>query len=481
MRLPVLILLLACAAPLAGYADETRETLFRTAEAARSGAAEARAAKLAPQSFAAGEAALQRARNDYERGRALDRIRREIDAANEAYATARSSALRAERALSETLGAREDALVSAADQLYPTPWQAAESLLNAAAVALERGDEARATSRTTEATQAYRDVELMAIEGRLLSRARAEIAQAQANRIDRHAPLTLARARDLLAEAESVLARDRRAVQRAAGLAARAEATARQADYLATAVQAARSRDGSIEEALLAATVPLRAVAREAGVPEAETGAPEALGEALQQHLRALDAQLQQTDAALTAANQRILAMDEELRELDQQLGGVARERSELIMALQAQEEVRAQFTRLEDLFARDEAIVLREGDRIIIRLVGLNFPTNAATVRREDRPLLAKLGEAANIFPQARFTIEGHTDSRGSAQLNLRLSQERADAVLEHLQQEQGIPAARLRAIGLGPSRPIASNDTSEGQARNRRIDVTFVAATPP
>ncbi len=483
MRYLPLCVLLFCAAsvPPAMAADQVRATLFGDAETARARAQDARAALLAPESFGTGEAALARAQASFDRGRALERLRRDLDAATQAFTSAASRAARAQVFLADALVAREAALASAADQLYASPWQAAERQFNDAAVALERDDQTRAQARAAEAQQAYRAVELQAIEGRLLSRARARIAEAQAARVDRHAPQTLERAQALLASAEAVLREDRYAADEAATLAERARATADHAGFLADAVQAARARGGSIEQALLDIAAPLRAAAREASIDGAETAAPSVLGDALVERLRARERELGETRAALEVANQRILALDDELRELDGQLGGVARERSALIMELEAQAQVRGQFDRLEGLFTRNEAQVLREGERVIIRLTGLVFPTGASTIPPDARALLAKLAEAANIFPQARFTIEGHTDARGSAQLNLGLSQDRADAVQQHLVTEQGIAEFRLRSIGLGSSRPIASNDTEDGRARNRRIDVTFSAATPP
>lgn len=477
-----LLLLLLCLATASAAADDVRDSLFRGAEDARAAALSARAELLAPEAQASAEAALERARAGYARGRALERIRRDLDQAVGDFEAATRHAADVEPQFTSTLAAREAALDSAADRLFPGAWQAAEQALLSAATTLERGRTERAVDLIEAATAEFRAVELMAIEGRLLSRARAEIAEARGARVERDAPRTLARAQALLAQAEETLAEDRGAVDAAASLAARAEALARHARALAATVQQARGRGGSVEDALLGREAPLRAVAREAGLEAAEAGDPAALGETLIDHLDALEARLQRTEAELAAANQRVLAMDEELRELDRQLGGVARERSELIMALEAQAQVRAQFARLEALFDREDALVLREGDQVIIRLVGLNFATGSAALDSDAQSLLSRLAEAANIFPQARFTVEGHTDARGSAQLNLRLSQERADAVVEHLAERYGLPRARLRGVGLGSARPIATDETAEGRARNRRIDVTFSApATPP
>jgi outer membrane protein OmpA-like peptidoglycan-associated protein len=67
---------------------------------------------------------------------------------------------------------------------------------------------------------------------------------------------------------------------------------------------------------------------------------------------------------------------------------------------------------------------------------------------------------------------IEGHTDSSGSSNANLALSQKRAEAVRDALV-ASGVEASRITVVGLGSERPVAANDTAEGRARNRRVDI--------
>ena len=74
-------------------------------------------------------------------------------------------------------------------------------------------------------------------------------------------------------------------------------------------------------------------------------------------------------------------------------------------------------------------------------------------------------------------MVVEGHTDSTGSAEVNDRISQERADAVLSYLVNNRTIEADRVLAVGKGFSEPLASDRTKEGRAQNRRIDVVIDA----
>ena len=169
----------------------------------------------------------------------------------------------------------------------------------------------------------------------------------------------------------------------------------------------------------------------------------------------------------------RIAELEDEIRELDEQLGGVSQERVALVQRLEAEARIRDQFATIEALFERDEARVSREGNNIVLRLVGLTFPSGVSTVGPQYRDLLAKVSQAATVFPRSQIVIEGHTDSYGSDGTNLTLSRQRAEAVSEYLVREFGIPTFRISAVGYGETRPIANNETEQGRVRNRRIDI--------
>jgi outer membrane protein OmpA-like peptidoglycan-associated protein len=100
-----------------------------------------------------------------------------------------------------------------------------------------------------------------------------------------------------------------------------------------------------------------------------------------------------------------------------------------------------------------------------------INFPSGSATIDPSSRRLLDALASVA--LRCDRFTIEvaGHTDNSGAPDMNMQLSQARADAVAAYLG-EQGVARARLTAHGYGSARPRADNATPAGQAANRRIE---------
>ncbi len=128
----------------------------------------------------------------------------------------------------------------------------------------------------------------------------------------------------------------------------------------------------------------------------------------------------------------------------------------------------------ISSMFTREEGNVLRDGDNIVIRLYGLSFPVGKNTIEAEYYSLLTKVQDAIKRFPKCSVTIEGHTDSQGSDELNQTLSESRAKAVAEYLMANMGVELP-INHHGYGESRPVASNDTPEGRARNRRIDVVI------
>jgi len=113
-----------------------------------------------------------------------------------------------------------------------------------------------------------------------------------------------------------------------------------------------------------------------------------------------------------------------------------------------------------------------------VMTLSGDAFASGSAALRPEARAGLSKIVEFVRAAGSGRVQIEGHTDDRGSANLNQSLSQQRAEAVRKALIDE-GIDGGRLVAIGLGKDRPVADNASAEGRARNRRVEIV-VAATP-
>ncbi len=109
-----------------------------------------------------------------------------------------------------------------------------------------------------------------------------------------------------------------------------------------------------------------------------------------------------------------------------------------------------------------EEDLVLRD----------VNFEFDSATLTSGAEQILDGVAEKLRANENVRVRIEGHTDSVGSASYNEQLSQERADAVADYLV-GQGVERDRMETTGFGESQPVATNDTDEGRAENRRVEL--------
>ncbi|HEU4616431.1 MAG TPA: OmpA family protein [Gammaproteobacteria bacterium] len=454
-------------------AQDLRSTLFPKADEARTAAQQADAERLAPAAYERGMKDYSTAEADLSRGRNMERIRAELDDAVAAFGKAVEAAEIAKVTLASLIKTRGDASSARADTFAADVWTQAEEGFSAAARRLESGDIRGARNRGQEAEGLYRDAELTAIKAQYLSQTRALLAQAEQARVPRYAPKTFAHAQELLAQAEHELNENRYDTDLPRSLAQQANQEARHAIYLAEKLRMIKDQDLSPEEIVLAYEEPLVRVAAAADkVPALDQGV-DAVAKDLVAYIEELRESSKQTESDLADSRARIGELEDEIRDLDARLGGVSQERVALIQKLEAEQRIREQFDSIEKLFGRDEARVSREGNTLVLRMVGLTFASGRAEVDPSHRALLDKVRQAIDVFPSSQVVIEGHTDSYGSDETNLALSRKRAEAVSAYLTDQLGVPGFRISAVGYGETRPIASNDTTQGRERNRRIDI--------
>jgi outer membrane protein OmpA-like peptidoglycan-associated protein len=107
------------------------------------------------------------------------------------------------------------------------------------------------------------------------------------------------------------------------------------------------------------------------------------------------------------------------------------------------------------------------------VAVYGINFDTNKAIVRSDSKPALDEIAKLLKADPALRLKVVGHTDMVGSLDANMSLSQARAEAVVQALVGQYGVAAARLKGHGVGPLAPVSTNDSDEGRAKNRRVEL--------
>jgi outer membrane protein OmpA-like peptidoglycan-associated protein len=107
------------------------------------------------------------------------------------------------------------------------------------------------------------------------------------------------------------------------------------------------------------------------------------------------------------------------------------------------------------------------------IALYGIYFDTNKSDLKPESTAAIVEIAKLLKADPGLKLLVVGHTDGVGGYEPNMTLSDRRAAAVLQELTTKHGVAAARLRAVGVGMAAPVASNDTDEGRAKNRRVEL--------
>jgi len=115
---------------------------------------------------------------------------------------------------------------------------------------------------------------------------------------------------------------------------------------------------------------------------------------------------------------------------------------------------------------------ILKELNETGKAILYINFDSGKSTIKKESMPIVEQIIEMMNQAKDIKLSIEGHTDSDGSNESNLKLSEARAKAVVDAIV-KKGIEKSRLSSAGFGEEKPIAPNDTEEGKAKNRRVEL--------
>ena len=471
----VLMLMLLLGTTSAVAQNELRNTFFKEADAAKASADAVDARLLAPRSYERGMTEYNAAELALERGRNIQTVRSNASDAARYFKTATTSAELARVKLAQVMKSRQDAANAHAPKLSPEIWLEAQRKFADAIRLLERGDLKATTRREIEATSLYRDAELIAIKAEYLTETRRLLADADRARVGRYAPITLGKAKQLLANAERELNENRYDTDLPRNLARQANYEAKHAIYLSEVVRRVRDKDLTAERLVLEWEASLREVAGAADVvPDMEDG-PIDLAAELVAYIDGVRIENQALAQEKSENETRLADMEEEMAALDERLGGATAERAALVQRLEAQARVKQQFEQVEKMFTSSEARVFREGNNIILRMVGLTFDSGDAQIKPQTFDLLAKVEKAIDVFPRSELIIEGHTDSFGGDASNQKLSQTRAESVQQYMINAMRIPTYRLIATGYGETRPIASNETQSGRQRNRRIDIVI------
>ena len=212
--------------------------------------------------------------------------------------------------------------------------------------------------------------------------------------------------------------------------------------------------------------------------------------EEMQRDIAAREARLAQERAALEQQLEVVRSQRDSAEAEAEQAEELEALRAELAEADAAVADLRAQLESVEREADRVQSLYDSAAevggrltdDGILVSLGGdeLQFASGSAVLPARELPSLDRTAQLLSDRPELSARIEGHTDSSGSAEINQRLSRQRAEAVMQALI-ERGIDAGRLTAEGFGPDRPVADNATERGRRENRRVEIYLVGAAAP
>ena len=456
-------------------AQDIRSIVFAEADNTMSAALNVNADVLAPKAFAKGTDLYYKAEMDFKNNKPIIDVQKRLKLAAKEFRNSQKAINIAVTVFGTTIQARNDAIVSEAENYGGQAWFDAEKVFKKAAIQLEEGDLSNAKNNGKEAESLYRKAELKAIKANLLDEAYKNIKEAEAMKASEYAPKTLAKAKVLVKDAEKALNENRYDTDEARVTARQAKREARHAVYLTGLALRIKDNKLTSEDILLASETPLKRIAGSAGVNITfESGFKRSTDEIvgkIEDQKMALD----KSKVDLNYTKQRLSLFMAENQDLKNQLGQAYVQNSTLSEQIAAQEKTRKLFEQVESLFTPDEALIFRENNNLRIRLTGLTFAVGDARINPSYYAFLGKVSKAIQLFSNADVMIEGHTDSFGSDATNLKLSIDRANAVKDYLAANSTLEAGKLSAIGYGESRPIATNETEEGRAKNRRIAVVI------
>jgi OOP family OmpA-OmpF porin len=431
-------------------------------------------ALIAPKAFGEAKDKLVEARQTFAKGGKIEDIRAKLREATLKLDEAAKVESVGRLLLKNSLIARADALEANAPKFAVKEWESANSSMYDAGREVEKGNQNKARDKAAEAEQLYRAAELEAIRADLLGAAHTARDEALAAGADKKATLTFSEGENLLGSAEKTLLGDRYQRAEAKDQARQATIAFRHAAYLAGLVDKVGEKNkGQVEQVVLSYEDALAKVAQELniepdfsqGVGPVDESVLSALS-SLKTDRENMQADIRDRDSRLKRAAARIDSLDATLAVLQQ------RERTS-VATIEREQQRQATLKDARNMFTKDEATVLLDGEYLIIRLYGLSFPVGSSEIQPRNFELLTKLQQVLRSYPAAPVTIEGNTDAQGDADFNQALSLRRAEAVRSYLIANMGGDANRFQAVGFGESKPIANNETADGRALNRRIDV--------
>ena len=421
---------------------------------------------LSPTWYAKAESSYLKAKNDLEKGKELSDVQKYVNTAEMQLNKAEEMAKISRTTLIELIEARNKARVAGATGLGED-YVAAEKRFLGLTQAIEDNDLRYAQNNQKKLSDAFRQLEIRAIKEKTIGEVNTLIDQAEKEGAKKITPKSFVLAQEKLKDADEFISENPYDKDTMKKKADEALLMAKRLDPLMDQSRKIKSMDP--EEIALWMEDTLYKTTRKLSAPDMrdqnfEVQVENILGtiETLQSDhdfmIKKVNSQQEQMDIL----NQRIVLLDKQTRR-----GQAEKDR------LAAEKQFNQRYNEVQAFFDSDEAEVYKQENQLVIRLKAIKFPVGQSILMPGTYTLMSKVQRAIRIFGEPQVVVEGHTDSTGSDEVNEHLSQQRAQAVMEYLIANKTLPSEKIIAVGYGSVRPLASNETPQGRAINRRIDV--------
>ncbi|MCW8934935.1 MAG: OmpA family protein [Gammaproteobacteria bacterium] len=356
------------------------------------------------------------------------------------------------RLLNDVLQARKRAMAAGVATLQSEKLAELDKSLRKTSELIEDGSIEKAKRRRPELLQGYSQLELMALKKGTVELARTAIANAKKQGAESYAPKTLAQSEEKMALAVSILDADRTQTSKAEAQAKNARWLAEKSAVITETVKDFDRRDYTKEDIILWHQAQMNIVNEPIGgkLPFNES-----------------------SDAVALSLKASIEKLKSAEGNYSQQLAATKKEREAMLARDRA---VKKQFETVQAMFSKQEANVYLQRQNVLISAHGFQFPSGVSEIQTANFPLMSKIVRAIKLFPNSRIDVSGHTDSTGAGHINKALSQARAEKVSKFLSEVGDISSKRIKAVGYGESRPVASNMNAKGRAENRRVEITII-----
>jgi outer membrane protein OmpA-like peptidoglycan-associated protein len=421
---------------------------------------------LSPTWFAKAESSLSQAKKGLEKGKALSGILNNIAEGQAQLKKAEEISQVTRTSLADVIKSRDLARQAGAAKLG-YDYTSAEQTFLSLTEAIEKGDLAYAEKRKTGLAETFRSLEMRAIKDETLGEVRTLIERAKNNRVDKIAPRSFKIAQYKLSEADAFITQHPYEKEMMHQKANEALFMAQRMFQIADQSKKFKNMEPEdlalwMEKILYEITAKLAATDMRNQTYEIQVKNIVGSIDSLQKDRQFMFDKVKTLNSEIETKNSQIADLEGKTR--DQQ---IVQER------LKAEKRFNQLFMEVQNLFSPDEAEVYKKGNSLVIRLRAIQFPVGKSVIMPDNYPLISKIQQSIRIFGEPDVTIEGHTDSTGSNELNELLSQQRAESVRQYLLANKTLSDGRITAVGYGSSKPLASNETEEGRAVNRRIDV--------